>query len=126
MGGCGEPDGGMRGGGAPNRTSGKLLANNLICIVTSFLWLCLSPRDEAAEWGECLGTWGESSEGPLPQSHSFPDHCSFDPSQAPSAGLHQHFFPSRIQRLSLLVNVKPGASLTEKEKGKKNSRENYM
>ena len=35
---------GMREGGAPNCTSGERLANNLICILTSVLRLCLSPK----------------------------------------------------------------------------------
>lgn len=43
VGGCSEPDGGRRGGGASNCTSGKHLANNLKCILTPPPpWLCLS------------------------------------------------------------------------------------
>lgn len=75
MGGCEGPDGGRRGGGVPNCTGGKRLANNLICTFTSpLLWLCLSPGRCGGWQGGRLGIGGkENTEGALLQGGpSFP------------------------------------------------------
>lgn len=97
-------------------------------LTSPFPWLCLSRglgqlnRERPGE------TERGDQEGALPQSrHSFsPSHCSSCPSQAPSAGLYKHFFPSRIQGLSPYVNEKLGTSIIDKKERIEDSGENCM
>lgn len=90
---------GMREGGAPNCTSGERLANNLICILISpLLRLCLSPK--GCGWNRrAPGGCGKRRRPSGPRRGEAPwssYHCSFCPSQAPSAGLCKHFLPTRM------------------------------
>lgn len=109
---------GMREGGAPNCTSGERLANNLICILTSVLRLCLSPK--GCGWnGRAPGGCGKRRRprGPPPRR----DTLVLLPLQLlPHSGAlcwSLQTLPSHQNVVILCVNEKPGVSIAGKGKG---------
>lgn len=109
---------GMREGGAPNCTSGERLANNLVCILTSLLRLCLSPK--GCGWnGRASGGCGKNRRprGAPPWRGTL---VLLPLQLLPQSGAlcwSLQTLPSHQNVVILCVNEKPGVSIAGKGKG---------